>query len=371
MAHANNYTRPSFERRLLYSLGTEARFVRGDYFLDTSDVEFDVERGQLLVCDEHHKAVFVFSAHSGAIVAKITLECESIPEPSALWDLSFKLDVARKRVICFNHKQRIIELVSYVDGSVLRIPKERDGTKSKSSELEFMPAHHLTLDNTRGRAIVSDLKAENLSILSMDTLELQGSIGFEHDPTDLPEGFSNIGGVAYDRERDRIVVVDSRRNRVRVLCARKETVLFDFDGSAPGEVDRYRCMLRHTRVCVINQGRIILVDNDNHQLLAFTHDGRFISKCWTGFLRPRSVAFDQMRGLIAYTTGRQVCVIGPNRWLPDTYVWSPQRHAYAPREVRRAIEMLVTLRTVLLENAVSLLPNEMLFAIFGWMCAVL
>jgi hypothetical protein len=99
-------------------------------------------------------------------------------------------------------------------------------------------------------------------------------------------------------------------------------------------------------------------------LVAFTHSGDFISSFLCGHDHPTAAAFDENRGLIAYSSSNGVRAIGTNRWLPDTYVWGPNRHRHADRAVRQVVAALTSVRTLAPESPVSLLPNELLFMIF-------
>ena len=72
------------------------------------------------------------------------------------------------------------------------------------------------------------------------------------------------------------------------------------------------------RSVLANQGRIIVADTNNNRLQAFTHEGHHISSFDCGIEEPVAVAFDEHRGLIAFSAGHRVHVIGANQWLADT-----------------------------------------------------
>jgi len=65
------------------------------------------------------------------------------------------------------------------------------------------------------------------------------------------------------------------------------------------------------------------------------------------------------------SAGHRVFVIEANRWLCDTYEWRPERHGYAPLEIKRTVWTIVMLRAVAHWSTISLLPNELLFELFA------
>ena len=119
-------------------------------------------------------------------------------------------------------------------------------------------------------------------------------------------------------------------------------------------------------VCIANQGRIIVADRDNNRLQSFTHEGHHISSFDCGSERPFAVAFDEHRGLIAFTANHRVHVIGANQWLADTFTWHPDRHRYAPSSMKQAVSTMTMIRSLDVESsAMSMIPNELLFEIFS------
>jgi len=120
-------------------------------------------------------------------------------------------------------------------------------------------------------------------------------------------------------------------------------------------------------LCIANQGRIIVADTRNNRLQSFTHEGHHISSFDCGDEMPWAVAFDEHRGLIAFTAGERAHVIGANQWLADTkFVWRPDRHRYAPSWMKQAVSTMTMIRSVVDEcSAMSMIPNELLFEIFS------
>ena len=79
------------------------------------------------------------------------------------------------------------------------------------------------------------------------------------------------------------------------------------------------------------------------------------------------MAFDEHRGLIAFSAGHRVHVIGANQWLADTFTWHPDRHRYAPSWIKRTVSTMTMIRSVVDDSAMSMIPNELLFEIFSFL----
>jgi len=180
-----------------------------------------------------------------------------------------------------------------------------------------------------------------------------------------PGEFSDPSGIAIDDDRHRIIVSDTNNNRVQVLSSIDGSFLFEFGskGLHPGRLNY------SNGVCIANQGRIIVADTHNYRLQAFTHEGHHISSFDCRSLgHPFGVAFDEHRGLIAFTAGHRVHVIGANQWLADTFIWRPHLHRYAPSRMKQAVSTMTMIRSLVDEcSAMSMIPNELLFEIFSFL----
>jgi len=179
-----------------------------------------------------------------------------------------------------------------------------------------------------------------------------------------PGEFHFPTSIAIDDDRHRIIVADTNNKRVQVLSSNDGSFLFML--SSHGDQP---CQLKYPRgLCIANQGRIIVADYHNHQLQAFTHEGHHISSFDCGTDKPLGVAFDEHRGLIAFTAGHRVHVIGANQWLADTkFVWRPDLHRYAPSWIKRTVSTMTMIRSLVDESAMSMIPNELLFEIFSFL----
>jgi len=102
-------------------------------------------------------------------------------------------------------------------------------------------------------------------------------------------------------------------------------------------------------------------------LQSFTHEGHHISSFDCGSENPYGVAFDEHRGLIAFSTDYRVHVIGANQWLADTFTWRPDRHRHAPSWMKQAVSTMTMIRSLVDESAMSMIPNELLFEIFSFL----
>jgi len=197
-----------------------------------------------------------------------------------------------------------------------------------------------------------------LSSIDLSFLFAIGGLG------NRPGEFNYPSSIAIDHDRHRIIVTDSNNFRVQVLSSIDGSFLFEF-GSLGNQPGQFRCPFG---VCIDNQGRIIVADSNHCRLQAFTHEGHPISSLDCGREKPYEVAFDEHRGLIAFSASNRVHVIGANQWLADTFTWRADRHRYAPSWMKQAVSTMTMIRSVVDErSAMSMIPNELLFEIFSFL----
>jgi len=209
--------------------------------------------------------------------------------------------------------------------------------------------------------IVASSYNHRLVFLSSIDLSLLFSIGKRGSQ---PGDFARPSGIAIDDDRHRIIVVETENERVQVLSSIDGSFLFEF-GSKGNRSGQFKYP---QGVCIANHGRIIIADTGNHLLQAFTYEGHHISSFDCGTERPISVAFDEHRGLIAFTAGHQVHVIGANQWLADTFTWRADLHRYAPSWIKQAVLTMTMIRSLVDESSsMSMIPNELLFEIFSFL----
>jgi len=230
-----------------------------------------------------------------------------------------------------------------------------------SGDLEFLAPRGIAIDKHHRRIIIADTQNNRLVFLSLIDLSFLFSVGGKQGSR--PGEFYCPIGITIDDDRHRIIVADSFNHRVQVLSSIDGSFLFEF-----GSKGNQPCQLNNLDgVCIDNQGRIIVADSQNSRLQSFTHEGHHISSFDCGIESPPySVAFDEHRGLIAFTASNQVHVIGANQWLADTFTWHPDRHRYAPSWMRRTVSTMTMIRSLVDEcSAMSMIPNELLFEIFS------
>ena len=229
------------------------------------------------------------------------------------------------------------------------------------SDLEFYSPRGIAIDKHHHRIVIADTNNHRLVFLSSIDLLFLFSVG-KHGSR--PGEFERPLGIAIDDDRHRIIVTDSYNNRVQVLSSIDGSFLFEF-----GSYGKQPCQLNDPHgVCIANQGRIIVADTNNFRLQSFTHDGHHISSLDCDFENPHGIAFDEHRGLIAFTTDHRVHVIGANQWLADTFTWRPDRHRYAPSWMKRTVSTMTMIRSLVDEcSAMSMIPNELLFEIFSFL----
>jgi len=334
------------DRRIKFAIGGDAR-NEDCSFNQPQGLAFEPRRGHLFVADRINGRVQVFSSDDGSFVAKL---CR------ARSPADVAIDYDHDRVIVTEAASSEVQLRSLDDRRYLSHVGKRG-----SGEPEFHVPTGVAVDRHHHRIIIVDTKNHRLVFLSSIDLSFLFSIGSKRGSQ--PGEFSNPIGIAIDDDRHRIIVSDSFNYRVQVLSSIDGSFLFEFgsQGDQPRQFNLQR------GVCIDNQGRIIVADTLNSRLQAFTHEGHHISSFDCGLREPPyAVAFDEHRGLIAFTAGNRVHVIGANQWLAGTFTWRPDRHRHAPSWMKRAVSTMTMIRSLVDEcSAMSMIPNELLFEIFS------
>ena len=343
------------DARIKLSIGTKQEgdaecaltFLRG--------LAFDHHRGLLLVVDTNNYRVQVFSCDDGgSFVSKFGGEKGNQPgQLKNPWSLEIDYDHGRILIVDWgNHR---VQSWSLSEQSFLSCVG-----KKGSRDLEFNYPRGITMDNHHHRIVIADTDNDRLVFLSSIDLSFLFSVGGKTGSQ--PGEFNWPTGVAIDHDRHRIVVSDSFNHRVQVLSSIDGSFLFEF-GSKGNQPCQFNYPLG---LCIANQGRIIVADHFNNRLQSFTHEGHHISSFDCGTEKPSAVAFDEHRGLIAFTAGNRVHVIGANQWLADTFSWRPDLHRYAPSWMKQAVSTITMIRSVVDDSSgMSMIPNELLFEIFS------
>jgi len=335
-------------RALRFSIGTS----------DCAGVAFDHERGLLFASCLPDNVVYVFSTEDGSLVSKFGSRGTEAGQFLNPWGLA--IDHEHDRVLVTDYDNARVQLWSLTHQSFLG-----NIDSAVSSMFEFNHPQGVAIDRHHRRIIIVDTYNNRLVFLSSIDLSFLFSVGSSRLGT-RPGEFDFIQAAAVDHERLRIVVTDTCNHRVQVLSLIDGSFLFEFgsQGNQPGQ------LLYPQGVCIANQGRIIVADSGNNRLQAFTPDGHHIS-FFVGERGNNSatyeVAFDEHRGLIAFSADNQVHVIGANQWLPDTFTWQPYVHRYAPSSIKRTVSTMTMIRSLVDESALSMIPNEILFEIFSFL----
>jgi len=345
------------DARIKLSIGTKQQGHDDGTFDFPSGLAFDHHRGLLLVVDSSSSRVQVFSCDDGgggafSFVSKFG---EEGGRPSQLqYPYGIAIDHDHDRILITDCGNDRVQSWSLSDQSFLSCVGQY-GT----GDLEFSNPQGIAIDKHHHRIIIVDTYNNRLVFLSSIDLSFLFSVGKKGS---RPGEFQYPSSIAIDD--DRIVVCDAENHRVQVLSSIDGSFLFEFgeEGCQPGQFNTPQ------GVCVDNQGRIIVCDDNNHRLQAFTHDGHHISSFDCGCEKPSAVAFDEHRGLIAFTADNRVHVIGANQWLPDTFTWRPDVHRYASPWIKQTVSTMTMIRSLVDEcSAMSMIPNEILFEIFSFL----
>jgi len=343
------------DARIKLSIGSTQRGNANGQFNSPQGLAFDHHRGLLLVVEYHNNRVQVFSCDDGSFVSKFGETGNRPGELRFPWGLAIDHDHDRILVVDFNNNR--IQSWSLSDQSFLSCIGQYG-----SGDLEFRRPQDIAIDKHHHRIITSDTDNHRLVFLSSIDLSFLFSVGGKEGSQ--PGEFKYPSGIAIDDDRHRIIVCDTFNHRVQVLSLIDGSFLFEFgsQGDQPGQLEYPQ------GVCIANQGRIIVADWNNRRLQSFTHQGHHISSFDCAGEYPCGVAFDEHRGLIAFTAGHRVHVIGANQWLADTkFVWRPDLHRYAPSSIKQAISTMTMIRSLVDDSAMSMIPNELLFEIFSFL----
>jgi len=343
------------DARIKLSIGTKLHGYADGQFANPRGLAFDHHRGLLLVSDCDNHRVQVFSCDDddgGSFVSKFGEKGDQSGQ--FMYPDSIAIDHDHDRISIVDQANDRVQSWSLSEQSFLSCIGHRG-----SRDLEFKNPQGIAIDKRHHRIIIVDSKNDRLMFLSSIDLSFLFSIGKQGSQ---PGEFDRPTNVAIDDDRHRIIVADTDNDRVQVLSLIDGSFLFEF-----GSKGDQPCQLNNPLgVCVDNQGRIIVADRNNNRLQAFTHEGHHISSFDCGHWYPYGVAFDEHRGLIAFTAGHRVHVIGANQWLADTFTWRPDRHRYAPSWMKQAVSTMTMIRSVVDEcSAMSMIPNELLFEIFS------
>jgi len=340
------------DTRIKLSIGTKEQGDADGQFSEPLDLAFDHHRGLLFVVDFGNHRVQAFSCDDGgSFVSKLGEEGNQPGQFQYPWGIAIDHDHDRILVVDFGNDR--VQSWSLSDQSLLSCIGHRG-----SGDLEFNDPQGIAIDKHHHRIIITDAGNHRLVFLSSIDLSFLFSVGSKQGSR--PGEFSLPSSVAIDDDRHRIIVTDTNNHRVQVLSSIDGSFLFEFGSKGQFNYPQ--------GLCIANQGRIIVADFFNNRLQSFTHEGHHISSFDCGTEYPYGIAFDEHRGLIAFSAGHRVHVIGADQWLADTFTWRVDRHRYAPSWTKQAVSTMTMIRSVVDESsAMSMIPNELLFEIFSWL----
>jgi len=345
------------DARIKLSIGTKEPGRADGVFNFPAGLAFEHHRGLLLVADSNNHRVQVFSCDDddgGSFVSKFGRHGDQPGQFQYPWGLAIDHDYDRILVVD-THNSRV-QSWSLSDQSFLSCIGHLG-----SRDFEFKYPQGIAIDKHHHRIIIADTNNDRLVFLSSIDLSFLSKIGKQGS---RPGEFYCPPDIAIDDDRHRIIVCDTFNHRMQVLSLIDGSFLFEFgsQGDQPGQFNNPQ------GVCIDNQGRIIVTDCFNSRLQSFTHEGHHISSLDCGIERPFGVAFDEHRGLIAFSAGHRVHVIEANQWLADTFTWRPDRHRYAPSWMKQAVSTMTMIRSLVDESsAMSMIPNELLFEVFSFL----
>jgi len=339
------------DARIKLSIGSKQGDANG-LFYNPRGLAFDHHRGLLLVVDSNNHRVQVFSCDDGSFVSKLGSFGNQPGQLQNPWGLA--IDHDHDRVLVTDSNNDRVQSWSLSGQSFLSCIGHRG-----SGDLEFDNPHGIAIDKHHHRTIIADTDNNRLVFLSSIDLSFLFSVSSKQGSQ--PGEFKYPSGIAIDHDRHRIIVADSHNHRVQVLSLIDGSFLFEFGSQG----DQTRQIRFPNGLCIDNQGRIIVADYNNRRLQSFTHQGHHISSFQCPHVRPWGIAFDEHRGLIAFSAGHRVHVIGANQWLADTFTWRPDLHRYAPSWMKQAVLTMTMIRSLVDDSAMSMIPNELLFEIFS------
>jgi len=343
------------DARIKLSIGTKQPGDADGLFDMPFGLAFDHHRGLLFVADKNNNRVQVLSCDDddgGSFVSKFG---KKGGQPGQFnFPDGLAIDRDHDRILVTDSGIGRVQSWSLSKQSLLSCVGKRG-----RGDLEFNDPRGIAIDKHHRRIIIVDTNNDRLVFLSSIDLSFLFSVGKAGKKTgDLFYPSS----IAIDDDRHRIIVTDTHNHRVQVLSSIDGSFLFEFGskGKLAGQ------LVYPQGLCIANQGRIIVADYSNRRLQSFTHEGHHISSFDCGTERPSDVAFDEHRGLIAFSAGNRVHVIGANQWLADTFTWRPDRHRYAPSWMKQAVSTMTMIRSLVDDSsAMSMIPNELLFEIFS------
>ena len=136
----------------------------------------------------------------------------------------------------------------------------------------------------------------------------------------------------------------------------------------PGSDPKHWRPLNFYDYCLINRNRLLI--SSNLGLLVYDLGRRTLIITRKTPVLTR-LAFDIRTGTIAGFQDKNIVVIPPNSWIFTSPYWTVETHSEFPQEIKDVVKIFTMIRSTCWNNSswnvISLLPNELLFEIFGYL----
>ena len=174
--------------------------------------------------------------------------------------------------------------------------------------------------------------------------------------------FSYTGRLSFriDRALERFIVLCE--NELKIFCMRTNTMLHATPLSILKPYKQARTHSIH-KFCLDLHGRIYLADDDEMAIFILSPECKYLAAakltCCT-----HSITFDPNRGeLLVLGVDKKLVLFLANSLVPNTYVWTPERHRFAPPGIRASVLQLLCARETRTDSMVHQLSNELLYSV--------
>ncbi len=298
--------------------------------------------------------------------AKLLCLDQSLCVVQGEWDLpeglsmcNVVVDVNSDQVLALNHDQSVLSKQSFVITNENQLEPLGEILQSTLPQCVGY-VNLIKIDHARGRVIaLSDRVFHVFDIASLNHL-------FCRDISPSPENagyFNAIWDVEIDEQCENLVMYS---HCFHITVFDPDNLDIKICKALPGADIRSICIDHQQRIAVVRIKYSYAYDcYCDCEIEALSIDLQHISsyRCPTVY---EQIAYDRNHGRFALINGstNMPHILDANIWLPNTYVWCPINHRYAPNSIRRAVATFTMLRSLQHQSAISLLPNELLFEIF-------
>lgn len=187
-----------------------------------------------------------------------------------------------------------------------------------------------------------------------------------------PEYFCEVSRITGQTPDHTLMRFDEATQRLFFRESFNVLKVFDCDGTLlktislqnlHPDVKKLSMFWRHKDFFPLSGDRIVFYGADTRVI---NFDGEIVCKrpLNTGFL-----SHCEKTGMSAYTTNYTTVTITDSATLSLCDFWTIQNHHKMSESLKKSIETFTTIRSLCEENPICLLPNELLFEIFGYLGA--